>query len=153
MDPPSFPTAPYRSYPSLAISSTQALATRYWSQPRSFVGPEKPKPGASPDGTLKIEYGPVDNGWHELEDGIQIQFSEKPNNKPAFYRTGDYWLIPARVATGSIIWPKDAAGNSLPQPPRGIKHHYAPLGIVKKTGQGTISIVDCRRKLEPIAKA
>jgi hypothetical protein len=114
----------------------------------------KPNPGASPDGTLKIEYGPADDGWHELEDGIQIQFVKEPNNKPAFYRTGDYWLIPARVATGSIIWPKDAAGNSLPQPPRGIKHHYAPLGIVKKTGQGgAMSIVDCRRKLEPIAKA
>jgi hypothetical protein len=33
--------------------------------------------------------------WLDLEDGVQIQFSDGGE-----YLTGDYWLIPARVATG-----------------------------------------------------
>ena len=46
------------------------------------------------------------------------------------YRTGDYWLIPARVATGNIEWPtKD--GEPLALDPHGVKHHYTPLAIVK----------------------
>jgi uncharacterized protein DUF6519 len=42
-----------------------------------------------------------------LEDDIQIQVQPK-----ATYRTGDYWMIPARVATG-VEWPKlrDAQGK------------------------------------------
>jgi hypothetical protein len=46
------------------------------------------------------------------------------------YRTGDYWLIPARVATGDIEWPVeiDNVGNIvlITQPPLGIRHHNAP---------------------------
>jgi hypothetical protein len=71
-----------------------------------------------------------------LEDGVQIQFSADGE-----YRTGDYWLIPARVATGNVAWPlhteadgtpkKDTAGNFIPleQSPHGIEHHYALLGF------------------------
>jgi hypothetical protein len=33
----------------------------------------------------------------DLEDGIQIQFLTGGK-----YPTGDYWLIPARVATGDV---------------------------------------------------
>ena len=75
--------------------------------------------------------------WIDLEDGVQIEFS--PGGQ---YRTGDYWLIPARVATGSIEWPPetdasgqpvtDADGNVVPLalPPDGIEHHYAPLAFL-----------------------
>lgn len=63
--------------------------------------------------------------WLDLEDGIQIQFAANGN-----YRTGDYWLIPARVETGNIEWPLDEQGVEIAQPPRGIEHHYAPLGFV-----------------------
>jgi Family of unknown function (DUF6519) len=74
--------------------------------------------------------------WIDLEDGVQIQFSAGGE-----YRTGDYWLIPARVATGNVEWPlkteadgtpkEDSAGNFIPldQPPHGIEHHYALLGF------------------------
>ncbi|SFM49937.1 DUF6519 domain-containing protein [Nitrosomonas communis] len=61
------------------------------------------------------------------------------------YRTGDYWLIPARVATGDIEWlvelddkgkPKLVDGNKdpIPKQPFGIDHYYAPLAILATDG-------------------
>jgi hypothetical protein len=63
-----------------------------------------------------------------LEDGIQITFSPG-----GVYATGDYWLVPARVAgNGQLDWPLVTAadGTSAPAalPPRGL-HHYAALGV------------------------
>jgi len=38
-----------------------------------------------------------------LADGVQIQFQKSDPDGPAeTYRTGDYWLIPARTATGDV---------------------------------------------------
>lgn len=92
----------------------------------------------SDDNALRLQKSFGQNApWIDLEDGVQIQFSAEGQ-----YRTGDYWLIPARVATGNVEWPlqtdsdgtpqKDSAGNFVPleQPPHGIDHHYAPLGLV-----------------------
>jgi hypothetical protein len=70
------------------------------------------------------------NNWLMLEDGIRIQFV-RTEEGAATYRTGDYWLIPARTVTGNIEWARDTNGNSLAQPPYSIEHHYAPLGIIK----------------------
>ncbi len=39
---------------------------------------------------------PATTGWIDLEDGIQVSFSE------GNYQAGDYWLIPARTATGEV---------------------------------------------------
>ena len=61
--------------------------------------------------------------WLDLEDGLQIQFTAG-----GIYRTGDYWLIPARVATGKIEWPGADDLNPQPLPPRGVQHHFAVLG-------------------------
>lgn len=70
--------------------------------------------------------------WFDLSDGVSVQFSA-PKDTPR-YRTGDYWLIPARSATGDIVWPKD--GNLPAQlPPHGIEHHYAPLALWKAASQ------------------
>ena len=63
--------------------------------------------------------------WIDLEDGVQIQFTAGGN-----YRTGDHWLIPARVATGQIEWPVADDLNPQPLPPRGVQHHFAVLGFV-----------------------
>jgi len=46
------------------------------------------------NGSIAITPGTGEDGWIKLEDGIEVQFSEGE------YRSGDYWLIPARVATG-----------------------------------------------------
>ncbi len=60
--------------------------------------------------------------------GIQVTFSG------GRYRSGDYWLIPARTAinsdSGTIEWPADDSQHPLLQPPRGIVHHYCPLSLV-----------------------
>lgn len=59
-----------------------------------------------------------------LEDNIQITFAPG-----GLYATGDYWLIPARVAgSGMLYWPADASGAPASLPPRGL-HHYAALGV------------------------
>ncbi|TAM62889.1 MAG: hypothetical protein EPN49_03060 [Rhodanobacter sp.] len=59
----------------------------------------------------------------DLEDGIQIGF--EPGG---LYATGDYWLIPARVADSSMLdWPSTGTTPDA-LPPRGL-HHYAVLGV------------------------
>lgn len=101
---------------------------------------------------------PVSNeGWLALEDGIEILFAALPEpdpssrdvpsrdtNAPQLYQVGDYWLIPARTATGDIEWPK-AGSKPLSLPPHGTAHYYAPLAIINNA----TSISDCRRKLNP----
>lgn len=74
----------------------------------------------------------VPGGWIDLEDGVQVQFSD------GTYRAGDYWLIPARVVTGDVEWPTDENGNALPLPPEGIRYHMAPLAVV--TDKATVDV-------------
>ena len=64
----------------------------------------------------------------DLECGIQVAFETG-----GFYATGDYWVIPARVAgNGSIDWPTDPAAPDpdLPGVARRASglHHVAVLG-------------------------
>jgi len=87
----------------------------------------------------------------DLENGVQIVFDSAPRDGAApSYRSGDYWLIPARAATGDIEWPRDEKGRPLPQLPRGIEHHYAPLAIVVPNKENP---VDLRRKFAPLSSA
>ncbi|MBC8003202.1 MAG: hypothetical protein H7X97_11510 [Opitutaceae bacterium] len=78
------------------------------------------------DGAAFVQSGPGEKGWLHLEDGVEIQFS-LPDK--ATYQTGDYWLIPARVATGNVEWP-GSKEHPEPLPPHGIEHHYAPLAVL-----------------------
>ncbi len=72
-----------------------------------------------------------EDDWLTLEDGVRIHFQSAPEQeKPNHYRTGDYWLIPARTATGDVEWPGDA-GQPEARPPHGIEHHYAPVAVVE----------------------
>jgi len=89
---------------------------------------------------------PQTDPWIDLEDGIQIQFiaalspmvpgapgSTDFQSPVNFYRTGDYWLIPARTALqGSIEWPATSDNPPVPiaLPPHGVDHRYLPLGVV-----------------------
>jgi len=101
------------------------------------------------DGSALVESRSDGNPWLNLEDGIQIQFQPRP---AATCRAGDYWLIPARVATGDIEWPSlrnaqgepatdPATGQPIVEalPPHGVEHHYAPLGLITVDAGGKVT--------------
>jgi hypothetical protein len=93
------------------------------------------------EGPLTVKVPSTGGGWIALEDGVEIHFK-----KNAQYKTGDYWTIPARNATGDIIWPEDNGGQLLPE---GIKRSFCPLAIAKRSG-GTFTVVDCRHLFPPL---
>ncbi len=98
------------------------------------------------DGAIAISPGAGDQGFVAIEDGIEVQFADGK------YRSGDYWLITARVATGAIDWPTDESGVWVAQPPRGVEHHYAPLFMVEASGKDPfVTLVkDCRCHFAPL---
>lgn len=97
-------------------------------------------PKLADDGALVLQ----ENNWLLMEDGIQIYFESAPAGETTTYRTGDYWLIPARTATGDVEWPGPADDPDA-LPPLGIEHHYAPLGVLLSRDGFIVS--DCRRRL------
>jgi hypothetical protein len=116
---------------------------RRWDQKEGELKKDDPKKvGQLSEGTAVIvesnEQNPI---WIQLENGIKVLFNDKDGINE--YSTGDYWLIPARAATGDIEWPKDT--DEIDQRPKGIGHHYAPLGIITLTSTNAIgNITDCR---------
>jgi hypothetical protein len=88
--------------------------------------------------------------WVELEGGIEVHFEDAD----ATYRSGDYWLIPARTFSGEIEWPPFETPNRhpLPQPPHGICHHYCRLALVD-TGPATRKVQDCRCRFPALNQA
>ncbi|MFE6690792.1 DUF6519 domain-containing protein [Streptomyces sp. NPDC057743] len=98
------------------------------------------RPGRLRHGALPIEEG----GWLPLEDGLEVYFEAGGT-----YRTGDFWLVPARTATGGVEWPTDPARRPLLQHPAGIAVHYAPLAWV----HGEQAVPDLRLAFRPLATA
>ena len=88
----------------------------------------------APDGGLVIE----EDVWITLEDGIEVRFSARSDGTQQRYRTGDYWLIPARTATGDIEWPEEPDATPVALSPMGAMHYYAALAVVDDGG-----VVDC----------
>jgi len=96
-------------------------------------------------------------GWIPLEDGVQVWFAAGGH-----YFTGDYWLIPARVATGDVAWPHekndagvvvtDADGNPIAaaEPAAGTYHSYAPLLLVGGMLTKKSTSHDCRCLINPL---
>ncbi|MES2741998.1 MAG: DUF6519 domain-containing protein [Pseudomonadota bacterium] len=110
------------------------------------------------DGALAVRERAADEaglagGWLELEDGVQVWFGQVG----AVYRSGDYWLIPARVATGDVEWPDDVGPGGKPvaaaRQPHGPRHAYAPLflmsggGVAAPDGRAG---QDCRCMIAPL---
>jgi len=134
-------------------NSVKGLVLRSWDQ----------KAGEASDGGLTLSEGAAlviesdKDQWLELEDGVKIQFQEPDVGQPQnLYRRGDYWLIPARTATGAVEWPTalDSKGVAHPvaKAPEGIGHHYAALGVIK-VNNGVVSLQgDCRKKFGALAK-
>lgn len=88
-----------------------------------------------------------ENDWIDLEDGIQVVFSGNE------FKTGDYWLIPARTVTADIEWPRDPETKlSLYILPHGIRHDYCRLAIMRFNGSKWTEISDCRNLFPPITQ-
>jgi Family of unknown function (DUF6519) len=85
----------------------------------------------------------IEGRWIDLEDGLQVWFA--PGGE---YRTGDYWLIPARSLTGDVEWPRDLRGTPLLEPPAGISYGYAPLAWITGPGERP---TDLREQFTPLA--
>ncbi len=96
---------------------------------------------------LDVKVPASENDWVPLEDGIEVAF------EPGAYRPGDFWLIPARTATGDIEWPRDVAGQPLPRPPLGIDHHYCRLGFVTFDGNDLDILSDCRQLFAALSQS
>lgn len=91
---------------------------------------------------------PITSGWIDLEAGIQVKFSDSS------YCSGDYWLIPARTATGNIEWPYEEISTGIRPidlPPVGTKHHYCRLALIEISPSGKIDIKDCRHLFPPLS--
>ncbi|MCW5842003.1 MAG: hypothetical protein KIT77_12210 [Caldilinea sp.] len=81
----------------------------------------------------------ADDAWLLLEHNIWVSFAD------AVYRPGDYWMLAARAATGTVEFP---AGL---QPADGVAHHYARLGFVMLDAAGQLQVVlDCRPLFPPL---
>ncbi len=74
-----------------------------------------------------------------LEDGVQIQFSGSN------FKVGDYWVFAARTSTSKVEVLDFEA-------PRGIKHYYCRLALVKQNMDGSIEIEDCRPEFPPLTE-
>ncbi|MBT2442695.1 hypothetical protein J7E93_21810 [Streptomyces sp. ISL-36] len=88
-------------------------------------------------GTVPVATGADE--WSLLESGIRIRFAQGVT-----YRTGDYWLVPARTRLGDVIWPRTADGKPRQQPPKGIRHRFAKLATVSYDGAVWSDVHDCR---------
>jgi hypothetical protein len=120
-----------------SLAGRPGLKLRRWDQKGDNLGNGIPLVSADAD--------PTAPGWIRLEGGVQVRFSGNS------FRAGDYWLIPARTATGMIEWPPfDAQGaQPEPQPPRGVEHHYCRLALVTAAG-GAVTALDCRDIFPPL---
>jgi hypothetical protein len=122
---------------------------RRWDHRASAV----PKTGPKPRGAVLVIFSkdiPKDppkpgEGWVALEDGIEIQL------QPGTYRPGDFWLIPARTATGDVEWPGPPEDPEA-VPPHGVEHHYAPLALrlARTTGTAGGGLRDLRKEFKPL---
>jgi hypothetical protein len=126
--------------PTIGKDQTRHPILRRWDLRASMLS-------AGTDGAALVAEADDDH-WLVLEDGVQIQFAKADPAAPNQYRTGDYWLIPARTATGHVEWPteegKDTSGTTVTAqaalPPVGAQHHYAPLAVVNVDGTGTLTV-------------
>ena len=85
--------------------------------------------------------------WLDLENGIQVQFHA------GTYESGDYWLIPARTATGNIEWPPCNSDGNAFQLAHRTEILIAPLACIQWDGQKQMAHVqDCRKAFYPLTE-
>jgi hypothetical protein len=91
----------------------------------------------------------TNDGFLALEDGVEAKF------EAGSYRTGDYWMFPARTDKGTVEWPQDnSVTPNVPVAllPFGIRHHFCRLAVIEvKAGVVTL-VEDCRRLFPPLTE-
>lgn len=91
------------------------------------------------DNAIEVtEVPPGADEWIELEDGVRVQFVAAGGE----YQRGDYWLLPARTATGGVLWPSSRRGP-LALVAAGPARYRAPLALVTMRDD-TVEIIDLR---------
>lgn len=112
---------------------------------------EKVEKGRHPTGATYLEDGEfqvgdaltdgADGGWFALNDGVEVRFEE------GTYRTGDYWLIPARTNTNEVEF------GETGELPHGVATAAAPLAILHRSAAAEWSVVrDCRSLFPPLTR-
>jgi Family of unknown function (DUF6519) len=86
------------------------------------------------------------NSPTELEDGVLVEVDA------GTFHVGDYWVIPARTATGLVEWPRDGATPPAPvfEARHGTAHHYCVLAVVGLSGGTFGPPTDCRPLFPPL---
>ncbi len=95
-----------------------------------------------------------DTTYIPLEGGVEVKF-----DAAGTFRSGDYWMIPARTVPGQyggIQWPVDGTDPAFLLP-FGILHHYCKLALLTGPGSdaagGTIALLeDCRKIFPPLTE-
>ena len=117
----------------LSSASGQVLAVEGW------PGPSDPPPNLldqpqirrwDSDADQVAEVPSTNDGYIELDAALEVRFGGPAG---AWFRTGDYWVIPVRAGAG-VRWPTDGSGAPLALPPHGVQHHYAPLRTLRWSG-------------------
>lgn len=95
--------------------------------------------------------GVTNETFRDLEDGVQVRLraGNGADGQPRRYRTGDYWMIPARTNTGDIEWPTENDGWRLAA---GIGHGYCRLALAAFDGTAWTVLSDCRRLFPPVTE-
>jgi hypothetical protein len=88
------------------------------------------------------------SGPNILENGILVRFaSDQP------FVSGDYWLVPARTATGLPEWPPSDSDGAAYQPARSVRVHRAPLACIHFGSlHQQFPVDDCRDFFSPLTE-
>lgn len=127
---------------SVLLNTPQDLMTIKSLDPETFVVELSANPSIGSDpkahpilrrwegsGNVAVNPDRTDGYW-PLEQGIEVFFG------PGEYRSGDYWMSPARTATGDVEWPGPATDPQLQQR-HGPFHFFAPLAYIAAGGGPT----------------
>ncbi len=94
--------------------------------------------------------GITNQNFNALEDGVQVRLRGGGRR----YHTGDYWLIPARTATGDVEWPREGNAPAW-RTALGIEHHYCRLALLSFDAADDPAwtvLSDCRNLFPPVTE-
>jgi hypothetical protein len=86
-------------------------------------------------------------GQNGLENGLFVQFSGG-----RVFNTGDYWMIPARTATGLPEWPPSDSNGAAYQPAKHTVVHRAPLACIRFDAARGFVVESCAAVFSPLTQ-